>query len=318
MTDDDHACARCVAPLASGVKFSKKCGPPVPPETSPAQSSVCPECGSENPAGSRPCACGAPIDRGEAIGRADRAAPARLPKLDDRQPPPQQEPRGRVRVVTATLAAVLLPALAGTAAVLLFAEPTARSSGKAASGERPNSGSSGKTADGATTLRREADVTGRPLWNVGINDAISVAVAQEGAGDYCAVVAHGYVYCWGENEVGQLGDGTSHGPQACGRGELPSACSKLPVRVHGITKAVAVSVDASRACALIADGEVNCWGDNRQGQLGDGSSTPAASLPAPVTGIRNAVGVSVGLDALGRSSMNAAARRRRHPKGQRA
>jgi alpha-tubulin suppressor-like RCC1 family protein len=43
-----------------------------------------------------------------------------------------------------------------------------------------------------------------------------------------------------------------------------------PVRVSGITTATQVSVGKRHACALLSDGRVKCWGDNRYGQLGDG------------------------------------------------
>lgn len=43
---------------------------------------------------------------------------------------------------------------------------------------------------------------------------------------------------------------------------------------------VATSVGGSHSCAVLSDGTARCWGDNSQGQLGDGTT---ADRPSPVT-----------------------------------
>ena len=85
--------------------------------------------------------------------------------------------------------------------------------------------------------------------------------------DYaCAVSREGALYCWGNNESGQLGDG--------------STTSRLaPVKVsapEGVLFA-AVSGELERTCALTkTGGELYCWGSNPSGQLGN--ATQVASL----------------------------------------
>ncbi|MFO0648216.1 MAG: hypothetical protein U0326_18400 [Polyangiales bacterium] len=91
----------------------------------------------------------------------------------------------------------------------------------------------------------------------------------------CAVRCDGTVWCWGNNEWGQLGDGT-----------LESRSS--PVRVLGLGgPATAVSVGHSATCA-VAGGAAWCWGENTDGQLGDGTRTER-STPSRVVGIEGAV-----------------------------
>lgn len=83
--------------------------------------------------------------------------------------------------------------------------------------------------------------------------------------------------CWGRNEDGQLGDGTT--------------IRKLkPVTVHGGLAFRQVAVGAahggswlSRSCGLTTGDLAYCWGDNRSGALGDGTVTNRSS-PVPVAG----------------------------------
>lgn len=98
----------------------------------------------------------------------------------------------------------------------------------------------------------------------------------------CAV-ATGALYCWGYNNYGQLGIGST-------------ATRTSPTAVPGMDKNVtAVSVGGSHACA-IKDGGLYCWGYNKYGQLGNGTTTNS-STPVPVTGLSDGVtAVSAGGD----------------------
>jgi alpha-tubulin suppressor-like RCC1 family protein len=101
----------------------------------------------------------------------------------------------------------------------------------------------------------------------------------------CAVLPDGTVRCWGYNEYGQLGDGTTTN-------------SSTPVKVAGISNAMAVAAGHHHTCALLADRSVRCWGSNAYGQLGDGSPLDGtnhdAHIPVAVSGITNATAVSPG------------------------
>jgi alpha-tubulin suppressor-like RCC1 family protein len=122
-----------------------------------------------------------------------------------------------------------------------------------------------------------------PVTVSGISNAVAVSAGYLHS---CAVLRDGTVRCWGYNSSGQLGNGSY-------------TDSNLPVVVSGISNAVAVSTGGSdfgsHTCALLSDGTIRCWGYNGSGQLGNGTNT-GSNLPVVVSGISNAVTVSVGRD----------------------
>src|SRR5262249_19331821 len=92
-----------------------------------------------------------------------------------------------------------------------------------------------------------------------------------GSNHVCALDDQGVVSCWGrDNGYGQLGDGT----ERIHRGPRP---------VPGLHDAISLAVGFQHACALIRGGEVYCWGENHDGQLGDGTRVDRAS-PVRVIG----------------------------------
>jgi alpha-tubulin suppressor-like RCC1 family protein len=102
---------------------------------------------------------------------------------------------------------------------------------------------------------------------------ISGAVAMSsGTQQSCAVLAGGSVRCWGAAFSGALGNGVTSG------------FFGSPVAVSGITNAKAVSSGFNFSCALLRDDSVRCWGFNEAGQLGNGTTTNAAT-PVNVVGI---------------------------------
>ncbi len=110
----------------------------------------------------------------------------------------------------------------------------------------------------------------------------------------CALTSAGDVLCWGNNEFGQLGDGT----------ETNSA---VPVHVAGLGPGVlAIAAGDYYSCALTAARGVKCWGQNGAGQLGDGtfanSSTPVnvLGLDSVIAAVSPAVGHTCALTVAGR------------------
>jgi hypothetical protein len=131
----------------------------------------------------------------------------------------------------------------------------------------------GQLGNGANDYR---DMAPQPV--VGITDAVGVAAGEDHG---CAVLSSGGIECWGENEDGQLGDGST-------------AWSNVPVPVTGITNAIEVSAGYVNSCALLSTGAVECWGDNSNGQLGDGSLGGGSLTPVPAIGISDATGIASG------------------------
>ena len=86
----------------------------------------------------------------------------------------------------------------------------------------------------------------------------------------CGVTTSGDAYCWGENNFGQVGNGSTTflaGPQ----------------RVSGGLTFASITAGWRFSCGVTTDGEAYCWGRGEWGQLGDGLAT-RSPVPAAVAG----------------------------------
>lgn len=115
-----------------------------------------------------------------------------------------------------------------------------------------------------------------PVDVAGIAGASAIALGW----DYtCVLLNNGSIKCWGRNDLGQLGDGTT-------------TPRPTPVDVIGITDATAIAIGYNVTCAVLHDGGVKCWGRNDSGQLGDGTASEYRSTPVTVAGISGATAVA--------------------------
>jgi alpha-tubulin suppressor-like RCC1 family protein len=98
-----------------------------------------------------------------------------------------------------------------------------------------------------------------------------------GWGHTCVLSAGGAVECWGNNEFGQLG----YGQEADLR--------LTPVDVLDMQSGIiGLSAAGGQSCALSIGGSVRCWGNNKYGQLGDGTGV-ARNAPVAVDGLAQGV-----------------------------
>jgi alpha-tubulin suppressor-like RCC1 family protein len=106
-----------------------------------------------------------------------------------------------------------------------------------------------------------------PVDVIGEPDGLQ-AIAS-GAHHTCVITATGGLLCWGDNDYGQLGNGSQ-------------SDSAVPVPVTGMSSDVIQVVGGERhTCALKDDGTVWCWGDGQYGQVGN-RSTAGSSVPVQV------------------------------------
>ena len=138
-----------------------------------------------------------------------------------------------------------------------------------------------------------------PVAVPGITNASKLAT---GGGHNCVLLTNGEVECWGENNAGELGTGSTTGPESClyeaGSFKKAYACSSTPVHVTGLKNASGITAGGEDTCALLTTGGIDCWGVNPVGQLGNGTSghgaEDATPTPTAVSGIANAVEVVAG------------------------
>jgi len=106
-----------------------------------------------------------------------------------------------------------------------------------------------------------------PVQVQGLPPVIAIA-----AGGYhgLALAEDGSVYAWGNNQSGQLGDGTSN-PGWFGDPPVANDRSVAAV-IPGLNHILAISAGFYFSAALTDEGQVYCWGSNINGQVGDGTT----------------------------------------------
>jgi alpha-tubulin suppressor-like RCC1 family protein len=109
-----------------------------------------------------------------------------------------------------------------------------------------------------------------PVQVLGLSDVRAIAAGEDFT---CAVTGSGDAFCWGYDGSGELGDAVA------GSGGPPYP---RPKQVSGIAMATMIAAGHHHACAGSALG-LKCWGEGREGQLGDNGTTPI-SPPVAVVG----------------------------------
>jgi alpha-tubulin suppressor-like RCC1 family protein len=129
----------------------------------------------------------------------------------------------------------------------------------------------GQLGDGST------ETSSVPVPVSGLTGVTDIAA---GGSHSLALLANGTVMAWGANEFGQLGTGNA-------------AQSEVPVAVKGLSNVKEIAAGGSHSLALLANGTVMAWGDNEEGQLGTGS-VKSSNVPVAVKGLTSVTAIAAG------------------------
>jgi len=137
----------------------------------------------------------------------------------------------------------------------------------------------GQLGNGTTT--DETGSTG--VFVSGINTATQIAVGIQHA---CALLSNGQVWCWGDGDKGELGDGLDRD-------------SSTPVQVSLPTN-TATMIDGTYndTFALMSDGTVYGWGENRSGKIKCSTDNSQVLSPERVSGLSNIIDIAVGYETV--------------------
>jgi alpha-tubulin suppressor-like RCC1 family protein len=195
----------------------------------------------------------------------------------------------------------------------------------------------GQLGDGTTNDSNPLTTT----CNIGCSGPLTdVAEIDVGGSHSCALLSTGKVVCWGENSIGQIGDGTftqrlspvqvcaSGSGAGCSGGSPLTGAVTLDLQSMGcvvhfgtgglcwgdgaanpvvsspanITGFTSLTVGADHRCGLLSDGTVWCWGENGSGQVGVGTTESPWDDPVMVRGFAFEGGTSfTGIGAQGAS-----------------
>ncbi len=151
----------------------------------------------------------------------------------------------------------------------------------------------GTIARTVTVQSTDARCAALPTVAATVNHLDSPLQIAAGDSATCMVGTSGRVFCWGLNDLGQLGS------DVMGQSDTPTL-------VQNLTDAVAVAVGGAHACAIRQNGHVVCWGSNGQvppagstdvlgpGQLGNGTNLDSVT-PVEVTGLTDVTQIVAGV-----------------------
>lgn len=120
------------------------------------------------------------------------------------------------------------------------------------------------------------------LSPVAVSEGLQITSIGAGKEHTCGLSSSGQAYCWGRDNYGQLGDGSSITDQSS-----PSA-------VSGGLVFVSLDIGLNHSCGVVSSGLAYCWGKNDRGQLGDGGSNSDQSEPISVNGGMSFTSLSAG------------------------
>ncbi|MEU4116161.1 hypothetical protein AB0F71_16900 [Kitasatospora sp. NPDC028055] len=186
-------------------------------------------------------------------------------------------------VTVAGLADVKAIAAGDTFSMALLKDGTVKTWGnndKGQLGVTPRPASSTATVPNPTPATRTTAVQ--------VPELTTVKGITAGASHALALLADGTVMSWGLNDKGQLGDDTATTTTPAVNNNKP-----YPVQVLELTNVTALAAGATHSVALLQDRTLRAWGNNANGQVGDGTTTQR-NTSVPVLGAAGVVGIASG------------------------
>ncbi len=126
-----------------------------------------------------------------------------------------------------------------------------------------------------------ADMFGHPRAGAAVMGLSGAAGVGVGLFHACAFTSAGAVRCWGANDDGQIGDGTT-------------TARWVSTAVAGTGVVPGLAGGYRHTCALRSAGTVACWGGNTNGQVGDGTTTNPRTTPTAVPGLTGVAQLTAG------------------------
>jgi alpha-tubulin suppressor-like RCC1 family protein len=180
-----------------------------------------------------------------------------------------------VPVAVSGLSGVIAIAAGGEHALALLSDGTLKAWGNDDLGQLANSSVLAHGEEGEDESRF-SDV---PVAVEGVSGASAIAA---GLHHSLALLSGGTVMAWGGDAAGQLGDGSMVREQ------------EAPVPVSGLTGVTALAAGGEHSMALLSGGGVETWGENKYGELGDGSAGEPSDVPVAVIGLGEVKGIAAG------------------------
>ena len=136
-------------------------------------------------------------------------------------------------------------------------------------------GSFGQLGDGNAAVATAPSLVLNSNGTAPLSDVMAISAGFDNA---CAIANLGTAWCWGANNAGQLGNGSN-----ATQSNLPVAlleANGLPLS----NNVVAIGAGHDEECAVTWLGTALCWGQNAQGQVGNGSAANS-NIPAAVSSL---------------------------------
>jgi alpha-tubulin suppressor-like RCC1 family protein len=181
-----------------------------------------------------------------------------------------------VPVAVKSLTGVKAIAAGGEHGLALLDEGTVMAWGSDENGQLGNSSVQAKGEEGEEERFSDVPVT--------VNGVSGVSAIAAGAQHSLALLKDGTVMAWGEDAFGQLGDGSI------------VQSEEVPVSVSELAGVTAISAGGEHSMALLGNGTVMTWGEDKFGELGDGSAGEASDVPVAVAALSEASGIAAGGD----------------------